>query len=160
MFARILDGKKGFAAFIESYSLIKGRWWKVVGRIVFLALAVIGWRFVINIIGFAVGYSLGDGSIATSIIRIILEIVMAACMYPVIFAYMYKLYNSLKETRIENVRTSNFKKILVASMVIGVIVVIFVPMLNFLIPPNALRAPVIGNGANNQVSLDSSVNVK
>ncbi|MEI6305037.1 MAG: hypothetical protein WCP09_03440 [Candidatus Taylorbacteria bacterium] len=134
MFARILDGKKGFSAFIESYSLVKGRWWTVLGRVIFLVLAVMGWSFVVNLSAVGVVYLFGAGSLVTTIIRVAFEIVMVACMYPVIFAYMYKLYHSLKETREADIKTTNFKTFLVAFLVIGVFVVILVPIASFLLP--------------------------
>lgn len=128
MFARILDGKKGFSAFIESYSLVKGRWWSVLGRVMFLVLAVMGWSFVVNLSAIGIANLFGAGSLVTVTIKVVFEIFMAACMYPVIFAYMYKLYHSLKETRDPNVKTANFKTFLIAFLIIGAFVVLLIPL--------------------------------
>ena len=49
-----LDGKKGFEALVESYSLIKGRWWRVLGRLLFLILVYLVGAIVVFGIAFVV----------------------------------------------------------------------------------------------------------
>ncbi len=124
LFAFVIDGKKGFSAMVESFLLVRGRWWGVVGR----GLVILLIYLVVSIIARGLGYIIVS---AFSIIRgtdgyqatfSILSQLAAAVIGPLAVLYMYKLYQSLKETRTEGSTGSAFKKWLVAFMIIGFIV--------------------------------------
>jgi hypothetical protein len=50
MFPLVFEGKKGFDALSESFNLVKGRFWKFFGRMIFLAAIFIVGQMIINII--------------------------------------------------------------------------------------------------------------
>ena len=68
LFARILDGHKGFSAMTESYSLVKGRWWKVFGRILCFVLVYVIAAIIVGLVDFRqpLCYLCRTGSIVTS----------------------------------------------------------------------------------------------
>ena len=126
-FALFLDDKRGFSAFTESYSLVKGRWWKVFGRMAAMAVVIGVISAVITAIFAAIstvaGHN-GDGDLIGYIIIHIGGLIVDAVVIPFAMAYMYKLYIVLKETRQPNVSTSVFKNWLIAFLVIGILVIV------------------------------------
>jgi len=114
VFTRTLDGFKGFSALTESYSLVRGRWWPVFGRSLFMAL-------IIGIVSIVI-------SLITHGVPIIGQVILGITVVPVAFIYQYLLYNNLKATR-QQVSTESFKKWLMAFLVIGIIAAILLPIL-------------------------------
>lgn len=121
--ARVIDDKKGFAAFTESYSLVKGRWWSVFGRTLFIVVISIvavlisaGLVFVIDLI-----FGIGAKSEAHNLISSLVNLVVSGIFGPITLVYIYQLYMSLKNTRVSNVSTATFKHWLVAFICVGVI---------------------------------------
>jgi len=127
IFVRVLDDKKGFSAFTESYSLVKGRWWGVFGRMLFLVLIYAIGALIIAGITFLIEstFAIDSNSVAGMIIAMILNLIFIGTVGPVALAYIYNLYVSLKETRLADVPVSGFKKWLVAFLIIGILVLIF-----------------------------------
>jgi hypothetical protein len=113
-----IDGKRNFAALTESFSLIRGRWWKVFGRLLFSCL--IG--LVVYIVAVLVALVL---SLLPEVLAIILGVILALAVavfgWTFGIAYFYRLYVSLKESRSANVPTGTFKGWLIAFLCIGVI---------------------------------------
>lgn len=130
VFTRIIDGKRGFSAFTENYSLVKGRWWKVLGRLLFMilvyivaSLIMIGVVFILNLI-----FGFDSKSEGGTIISTFVSMLPSAFLGPLALVYLYRLYTSLKNTRVGEVSTGAFKKWLVAFLCIGIasVVIIFI----------------------------------
>lgn len=124
--ARVLDDKRGFAAFSESFSLVKGRWWKVIGRLLFMGLVFAVFALVVSGLGYILNLISGfgpksEGAIAVSLLA---SLVSNAILGPLALVYIYKLYVSLKSTRLSGVSTAMFKKWLVAFLVIGIVALV------------------------------------
>jgi hypothetical protein len=123
MFTFMIDGRRGFAALTESYVLVRGRWWGVFGRSLFLVLIMIGAGIILSLVSLvlvAVGGILGP---------IVINLIVYAFFIPFAFSYMYQLYLSLKATRLPDAPTSTFKNWLVAFLIIGIIAIIVIPVL-------------------------------
>jgi hypothetical protein len=126
MFTLVIDGKRGFESLTESFSLVKGRWWPVLGRFAFIAVAYLGCAIVIAILSFLIEIIFGieDKSLSQIILNMILNLVLTSTAGSFMVVYSYNLYTNLKNTRIPNVYVADFKKWLIAFAVIGVIAAI------------------------------------
>ncbi len=131
IFALVLDNKRGFSALTESYSLIRGRWWGVIGRLLYFALVYIGGAIVMLLIQAGLDFILGFGAKSTgyAIVSILTSLVLSATLAPLALVYAYKLYIALKSSRMLNVSTVGFKKWLVTFLVIGIFAIILLPLL-------------------------------
>jgi hypothetical protein len=134
VFTLVIDGKKGFSSLTESYSLVRGRWWPVFGRALFIGLIMVVAWVILAGLGFLLSSAFGIHAPAAAsssargavsfgavIISIILNLIMAGVFTPVVLAYAYRLYVSLKETRTADIQTSSFKKWLIAFMCLAII---------------------------------------
>ena len=128
VYSRVLDGNKGFSAFTDSYSLVNGRWWGVFGRMLFLVLIYIVLAIVVGIIVSFFQAIFGKVSVVSSIIVLILQMILTSTVGVLASAYMYRMFNSLKSTRMTGVATGAFKKLLIAFLVIGIIAAILIPV--------------------------------
>ncbi|MFA6554760.1 MAG: hypothetical protein WCS89_04650 [Candidatus Paceibacterota bacterium] len=126
LFTLVLENKKGLSALEESYSLVSGRWFETFGRILFLALVYIIGAIVLAGLAFIIQslLSIQPKSTGEVVLGIILNLGLTTVLSPLALIYMYKLYSSLKVTRLPNVVTATFKKWLIAFMVIGVPVMV------------------------------------
>ena len=126
LFALVVDGKKGFEALLESYSLVKGRWWAVFGRIAFLALVAAGMFICYGIAVFIISFVTSSIMPAqmSAFIPMVLMITMEIIILSFSIVYLYQLYSSLKLTRQIDVQISSAKPWLVAFMIIGIVVAI------------------------------------
>lgn len=131
MFALVLDGKKGFGALLESYSLVYGRWWKVLGRMLFLVLIYLVGGLVLSLVSFVIEAILGikAGSSGEVVLSIILGLILSVVIVPIVLTYMYNLYISLRASRHPSVITTAFKKWLIAFIIIGILAIIAVPVI-------------------------------
>ena len=127
-----LDGKKGVEALVESYSLIKGRWWRVLGRLLFLILVYLVGAIVVFGIAFVVKslLSIASDSTGEAVLSIILTLAYSAVLGPLVTVYIYRLYVSLKATRLSNVNTAGFKKWLIAFLIVGIVIFILIPLIS------------------------------
>ncbi len=125
-FTFVVDGKKGFAALIESYRLVKGRWWHVLGRILFFALVATGALIILEMAIFFISFLLGLilPPIFIAFILPIVLILFEAALIVFGLIYLYQLYMSLKATQSDVVEVKNIKPWLVAFFVFGILVVI------------------------------------
>lgn len=114
-FALVVDGKHGISAFTESFAIVRGRWWKTLGRFVVLGLVYI----VLFLIVAGLEYALGQVGRSVIVVNILNGILTLAFM-PFALIYSYHLYVELRTTRREG-DTTAFKRWLIAFMVIGVI---------------------------------------
>lgn len=126
IFVLVLENKKAYQSFTESYSLVFGRWFPVLGRLVFLAMIFLAGIIVFSGISFVIRiiFNVPELSLTESIISVILNFILNSIVGSFAVIYMYKLYQSLKLTRIPNVQAVTFRKWLIAFTVIGVIVII------------------------------------
>jgi len=127
-FALVIDGKRGFSALTESYSLVKGRWWPVLGRLLFFIVAYIFVWLILAGLAFVLGKAFGvhapvaGTAISTGsfVIGMVVNLIGTSILIPLGLVYMYGLYMSLKATREASVETGFFKKWLIAFICVGV----------------------------------------
>jgi hypothetical protein len=118
MFTFTIDGKRHFNALVESYNLVRGRWWRVFGRLLFGLLIVFVAYLVMILISFLLS-SLPNVLIA--IIDIIIGFVFVVFCALFGLGYMYRLYVTLKSTRLPAPSGSTFKGWLIAFLCVGAI---------------------------------------
>jgi hypothetical protein len=133
--ALIVDGKKGFSAILESYSLVRGRWMDVFGRLLMLALVNFGVYIVVVILNVGFSYISGVNidalhahqqiPLGLSLVGFVINLAVQAFVAPFSIIYSYKLYQSLKSSRQADVSTVVFKRWSIAFMIIGPVMVIF-----------------------------------
>lgn len=135
LYAFVVDGKKGFSAFTESYSLVRNRWWPVVGRILFFILVVlviyiiiVGINFLISLIFGVPAVPVGSATVPVSLGMMITTMIVSLFTNTIIglisVGYTYRMYISLKATRDQSISTVAFRKWLIAFVCVGVIGVI------------------------------------
>lgn len=131
IFALVLDDKRGFATLTESYALVKGRWWPVLGRMCVLILISLASSLVTAGLGFIFRKVFGLGLESTAYLGFssIVNIVFYVFLTPLLMIYTYKVYNWLKTTRSAEVPTAGMKKWLVTFLVIGVVAIFTIPIL-------------------------------
>ncbi len=147
MYALVLDGKKGFASFEESFILIGDRIFGVVGRILFSILIIIGASIIItglhyilgvmmgipNPLGVVIGNKLPEPDVARTFLAAGISIVSSLFVAPFTAIYSYRLYASLKSVRRADVSTKSFNVFLKVFMIIGILVTVlamlFIPMI-------------------------------
>lgn len=131
----VIDGKKGYAALFESYTIVYGRLEKVFTRFLLLGIVFVVLYIVIGIIESIVGLpgvfidglkQAGAGaptlSLGTQTILVIINLAVSSIVTPITLIFTYRLYTSLKETRAVNVSTKKFKNWLVVFTCIGVVI--------------------------------------
>lgn len=125
MYAFVIDGKRNFAALTESYSLVRGRWWGVFGRFLFLLLICL----VVYLIAIGISYILHLLPVVLAVILgIIFGLAILTFGWTFANAYLYRLYVSLKATRMAESSTSTFKGWLIAFLCIGALFFVFAIM--------------------------------
>jgi hypothetical protein len=134
IFTLVIDGKKGLSALNESYLLIKGKWWKVLGRILFIVLLAAAAMFILQIgttvLSVILGFILPPVilAIVSFIIMVIFEAVLAAYG----MTYMYLLYASLKTCAVRDDQSKGIRGWLIAFTIIGALVlIIYIGMIIF-----------------------------
>lgn len=174
MYAIVLDGKRGFASFEESFILVGDQIFGVVGRILFSVLIIIGASIIItglhyilgvmmgipNPLGVVIGNKLPEPDTARTFLAAGISIVSSLFVAPFTAIYSYRLYASLKSVRKADVSTKSFNIILKVFMVIGILVtllaMLFIPMIvsksstmlkqKLMNPSQSLGASVIESG--------------
>ncbi len=130
-YAFVIDGKRGFSALTESFALVRGRWWKVFGRMLFLILVVVIVYIIVILIGLLVSML---PPVLAVVIGIIIGLAFLLFAWSFGHAYFYRLYNSLKESRSANVPTGTFKGWLIAFLCIGIISpLILIPIMSAIV---------------------------
>ncbi len=133
LYCRIIDGKKGFSAFTESYSLVKGRWVATLGRLLFFGLAYFVMSLAVTGVLYLASkvFGFGVNSETATMVTGFLNIILNSVMLPVAILYNYSLYASLKATRIPQPSPSEagFRKWLIAFMVLGLAAIIIIPII-------------------------------
>lgn len=94
MFVFIIDGKKGLASLVESYRLIRSKWWQVFGRILFLFLCLLVAYIVLSII--AVPFVL------VGLNKVVLYLITSGCLTSIGYVYLYKMYINIKQSTVVN----------------------------------------------------------
>jgi hypothetical protein len=152
-FTRVLDDKRGFSSLAESYTLVRGRWWPVLGRLLFIGLIMLIGYLILMGIAVLIGTifnvpawtQVRDGVQQTMpfggfITHIVINIIGSVVITPIAVGYLYGLYASLKETRKTDVSVSTFRKWLKAFTVIGVIMLIAIPIIAVSVGISAYKA--------------------
>jgi hypothetical protein len=118
LFTFVIDGKRNFGAFTESFSLVRGRWWGVFGRLLFMIILLA----VIYLIFLGIAYLVHLlPNVLAIIIGILVGIVFFTFVWSFVYGYLYRLYASLKATRAPESSTSTFKGWLIAFLCVGVL---------------------------------------
>ncbi len=123
LYTLVLDGKRGYEALTESYSLVYGRWFDVFVRFLFVGLVYIGSAIVVAGASYILSaiFGITSDSVSQFVLSMALNIILTSVMGTIIAVYLYNLYLSLKATRRPNVDVAGFKKWLVAFTVLGAI---------------------------------------
>ena len=144
LFTLIIDGNRGFSALTESFALVRGRFWPVLGRLLFLMLVVIIIQLIFTGIGFVSGLSVAlkaamiagstgaQAPLGTFVLSGILSLIANSIIMPVSLAYTYRLYQSLKATRGATEGVIAFKRWLVAFICVGIIAITLIPIVAIL----------------------------
>ncbi|MDQ2933032.1 MAG: hypothetical protein M3Q80_01485 [bacterium] len=121
----VIENKKGISALTESYSIVKGRglelFYRLLGFGLIMALVSILLNFLISLIG-----SLPDNSLSM-IIGALLSIIGNGLMQVLTVIYTYHLYITFRATRLQNIPTDTFNKVLkitIGLAIIGIIAII------------------------------------
>ncbi len=133
-FSLVIDGHRSFSAITDSYSLIKGRWWSVLGRLFGMSLIFMLFICILVAIIYLVSY-LGNMPLYETvpglsekvpttfgyISNILLNLIGSAIIIPISFGANYVLFKELKNTRLSDVNVLPFKRWLIALMVLAII---------------------------------------
>jgi hypothetical protein len=156
-FTLVLEGKKGFASLLESYSLVRGRWWGVTGRMLFIGIIFAVIYLIMAGLAFILGAAT-SGPESTGPVSSLFSLIVGVIVGPLATAYMYNLYVSLKASRAPEIATATFKKWLVAFIVIGILAILtliaLVPALFFLNAKSILQNTQINSSI--EASLDAN----
>jgi hypothetical protein len=123
LYVFVLEGKRGYEALTESYSLVYGRWFDVLVRLLFIALVYIGFAIIFALVSFIITtiFGIDPDSVSEKVLSLILNLVLSSGMGTLIAVYLYNIYLTLKATRRQNVDVISFKKWLVAFTVLGIV---------------------------------------
>jgi hypothetical protein len=136
-YALVIDGKKGFSALTESYSIIYSRWHIAFARLFVLVLVMGAIQIFVSSITFLIIWLCGVDmhalvvdqqqlplylSLFTFILGLCAEIVIVSIGY----IYTYNLYIALKVTRMPEVSITKFKRWVIAFIIIGPIAFILI----------------------------------
>lgn len=124
-YAVAIDGHRGFSSLSESYSLVKGRWFKVLWRYLFFALVYAAVALIMAGIEFVIKASFGYAgkSVSAVIVNGVLGAVSGALVAPIAVSYFYSIYASLKESRMGTVATRAFRNWCITAFVLGALLV-------------------------------------
>jgi len=130
VYTRVFDDKRGFEAFVESYKIVRGRWWAVFGRALFLILVYIIVAIIVGLILGLLQMILGidSQSVGAGIVGIIINLVLAAIFGVLAPIYLLRLFDSLKRTRLPDAEGKTFKGWMIAFLIIGIIAIIIIPI--------------------------------
>jgi hypothetical protein len=135
----IIDGKKGFSAFEESFRLVKDQFFPIVWRFLFAALVTMGVGIIFagaqyllgimfgipNPLGFKINNVLPAPLMSRTMLAGIMTILSTVLVAPLTAIYTFKIYDSLKKLTVSGSSTKNFRKIIIGFMVVGIIVTVF-----------------------------------
>ena len=126
-FSLVVDGKKSLDSFAESYSLVRGKWWPVFGRLLFLILVTVVAYFLFLGLFFVINLSVINlvGAIIAAIVSIVLGFLLLVLINSVSLIYLYGLFNSLKAARSHNASVKVFKGWIVGFLCVGVLALVF-----------------------------------
>ena len=121
-YSLVLDDKRGLSAFTESFAVVRGHWWPVLGRLLWLmlwymiaTLIIVGIEFVIRLV-----FGYGIQSFANGLVTGLLNMLLTLVFVPFSMTYFYKMYVELRAMRSAG-DTKTFKGWLIAFMVIGIL---------------------------------------
>lgn len=149
IFTFTVEGKRGFSALVESFNLIRGRWWPVFGRILFFIVVMLAFWIIVAGIQFIVGLITGTPvvpkgdemqSMGSFVIQSIITLIVTAVIGPLSVGYMYRLYTSLKSTRTATATTSSFKGWLIGFMCAGILLPIGILVSVVLVSVNVAKS--------------------
>jgi hypothetical protein len=137
LYTLVLDGKRGYGALTESYGLVYGRWFDVLGRILFVALVYVGFAIAFTIVSFVIVtiFGITSDSISEAVLSVIINLILSSVMGTLMAVYLYNMYLSLKATRTPNVDVTGFKKWLSAFTILGavclILLIVFLAIVSF-----------------------------
>lgn len=124
--ALLVDDKRGFSALTESWRLVKGHWWGVLGRMIILLLVVLAVYAVVGGLLLPTGALVGGGanSPVAKVFSFVFGAIVSLIVGPFATVYIYKLYESLKKVRGQDVSAAAFKKWLIVFLCVGALAVV------------------------------------
>jgi hypothetical protein len=129
VFATVIEGKRGLGSFASSFSLVRGRWWAVLARMMFLGVVAEIIYFVLVGIALVLSTLLAIAGIPSAV-PVLISIIMLIAVPVFImlaYAYEYRTYTVLRQNPLPQNETEKiFKRWTVAFLVVGVIAVILI----------------------------------
>ena len=126
-FTAVLENKTGLVALSASYNYIKGKWWQVLSRYLFIVLLFLAANFIVSLIPIIGG-------------------VASIFLGPILLAYFYLVYSDLKKISSPVPESKNkfiLVFIIIGSLVLLVLLVVLIFKLKEVLPDNNL--PKINN---------------
>ena len=120
-FSAIIGDKKGFASLVDSFNLVRGRWWAVVARLFFLWIVIELFYLAVYLLMMFLTFvfmSLHAPAVV-AILFLIIAIVVAPLLVTFALLYMYRLYVCLRQHPLP-ASTAPIKGWLIAFFVIGI----------------------------------------
>jgi len=117
-YALVLEGKRGFAAMVQSREYIRGYWWAIFGRMALLVCV-----FIVTYVVVGVPFALvGGGAIGSAIASAIITLFIA----PFSIAYYYTIYRNLVTLKsdIHSEPSSGWKTFIVVAQIVGAICIL------------------------------------
>lgn len=87
----VFENKKGIAALKKSKEYVKGHWWAVCGRYLFLIFIALLFSIVVAILAATLGNAFGE------IAAVVISIILSAIIAPIAVGYSYFMYIDLKK---------------------------------------------------------------
>jgi hypothetical protein len=138
VYTLVLEGKRGFSAIEDSYSIVHGRLWVIIIRSLFIgivagliSIAIVGLQYIVgamlgidNPLGTVVQGQVLEPLFSRTLLIGIFSIVSSGIVIPLSAVYGYLLFTSAKETRSPNVDTKTFRKVVMGFMIFGIAILI------------------------------------
>ena len=144
VYALVLDDKRGLAAFTESFAVVRGHWWPVLGRVLWLMLWYLigfmilgGVEFILRVV-----FGYGINSLANSFVTGVLNTLFSLVFVPFAMTYFYKLYAELRAARMAG-DTRTFRQWLIAFIVLGVLAILFFVASGVLLSRNSPHVRIV-----------------
>lgn len=109
----VYEGHKGFGALLRAKEYVQGKWWNIAWRLILISL----------IIGSVIGLVAYVSSAFAARIGQLVFYLLDSIIYPFLFAYLFLLYENLRQTRPEliNQPISGKKGFFILSAILGLI---------------------------------------
>lgn len=120
IFIFVGEGERRFNALSKSFNYIKGYWWSILKRTIFIILVFLIPALIIILISQIIGLSQEDSKMAINVLLVIFA--------PIATIYYYLIYNNLKSLKssIDTDKANDKKSLFVGFIVFGVIAMMII----------------------------------